>query len=126
MDKIHIRELALKCIIGVYDHEREQKQDVLISITLHTDLSRAGATDDFRDTVDYKAVKQQVVAMVEESQFQLIEALAQAVATICLSFDGVNEVDVLVEKPGALRFARTVGVEITRNQSGTGAEKVFP
>ena len=114
MDKIHIRDLALKCIIGVYEREREARQDVLINITLHADLRRAGVTDDFHDTIDYKAVKQRVLALVEGSSFQLIEALAEAIASACLEFDGVEQVDVLVEKPGALRYARTVGVEITR------------
>lgn len=114
MDKIHIRDLALKCIIGVYEREREAPQDVMINITLHADTRRAGTTDDFRDTIDYKAVKQRVLALVEGSSFQLVEALAEAIASACLEFDGVEQVDVLVEKPGALRYARTVGVEITR------------
>ena len=116
MDKIHIRDLALKCVIGIYESEREARQDVLINITLHADLRRAGVTDDFHDTIDYKAIKQRVLALVEGSSFQLIEALAQAIASACLEFDGVEQVDVLVEKPGALRYARTVGVEITRTR----------
>ena len=114
MDRIHIRDLAVKCIIGVYEREREAKQDVVINITLHSDLRRAGVTDDFHDTIDYKAIKQRVLALVEGSSFQLIEALAEAIAAACLEFDGIEQVDVLVEKPGALRYARTVGVEITR------------
>lgn len=115
MDKIHIRDILLRCIIGVNDDERREKQDVVISVTLHADLSKAGASDDFADTVDYKAVKQRIVALVEKSSYYLVEALAEAIARECLSIDrNVRRVDVLVEKPGALRFARTVGVEITR------------
>lgn len=114
MDKIHIRDLALQCVIGVFEQERDHKQDVLINITLYTDLREAGATDNIEHTVNYKAVKQAVKSLVEESSFMLVEALAEAIARVCLEFDRVVQVDVLVEKPGALRFARTVGVEISR------------
>ena len=67
MDKIHIRDITLRCIIGVGDDERREKQDVIISVTLHADLAEAGRTDDFADTVDYKAVKQRIAALVEGS-----------------------------------------------------------
>ncbi len=68
MDKIHIRDLALRCIIGVNDDERREKQDVVINITMHTDISKAAATDDFSQTVDYKKVKLQLVSLVEGSK----------------------------------------------------------
>jgi D-erythro-7,8-dihydroneopterin triphosphate epimerase len=116
-DRIHIRDLKLRCIIGVYPEERREKQDVTIQITLVTDLRQAGQSDDLADTVDYKAVKQQVVAMVEGSSFQLVERLAQRIADICLAPPRVAAAQVVVEKPGALRFARTVAVEITRRKS---------
>ncbi|NLN75451.1 MAG: dihydroneopterin aldolase [Armatimonadetes bacterium] len=118
MDKITIREIALRCIIGIYPEERREKQDVIITITLHADLRRAAETDNVADTVDYKAVKKAVVNLVEGSSFMLVEALAQAVADKCLSFDGVQEADVVVEKPGALRFTRTVEVEMSRRRDG--------
>ena len=114
MDRIHIRDLTLGCIIGLYEHERENKQNVVINVTLHADLHEAGLTDNVENTVDYKAVKQWIIALVENSRFLLVEALAEAIARTCLEFDRVEQVDVLVEKPGALRFARTVGVEISR------------
>ena len=109
----------LRCIIGVNEEERREKQDVVINVTLYADLRAACKSDDFADTVDYKAVKQSIVSLVEESKFFLIEALAEAIAQTCLRFDRVEEVDVLVEKPGAMRFARTVGVEITRGKADT-------
>lgn len=118
VDKITIREIALRCIIGVYPEERREKQDVIISITLHVDLAKAGKTDDVADTVDYKSVTKAVVKLVENSEYVLVEALTQAIAELCLSFDGVEKVDVIVEKPGALRFTRTVQVEMTRVRSG--------
>ena len=116
MDKIYIRDLALRCVIGVYEEERREKQDVVLNICLHADLSEAGRADNVATTVDYKAVKQRIVRLVEDSRFYLVEALAEAVARACLEVDRVEQADVLVEKPGALKFARTVGVEISRSK----------
>ncbi len=117
LDKIHIRDLRLRCIIGVYPEERTNKQDVNIQITLFTDLRRAGQSDDLNDTVDYKTIKRKVVDMVEQSSFILVERLAQAIADICLEAPRVEKVRITVEKPGALRFARTVAVEIERKKA---------
>lgn len=114
MDKIHIKDISVRCIIGVREDERREKQDVIINITLYADLSEAGRTDDFTRTVDYSAVKHRIYEMVESSEYFLLEALAENIARICLSFDMVERVDVEVEKPGALRFARTVSVQISR------------
>ena len=116
LDRIHIRDLLQRCIIGIYDEERRDKQDVVINITLHADLRQAGQSDDIQDTVDYKAIKKQVIAMVDGSAFLLVERMAERIAEICLSDPRVAQVDVRVAKPGALRFARTVEVDITRTQ----------
>jgi dihydroneopterin aldolase/D-erythro-7,8-dihydroneopterin triphosphate epimerase len=117
LDRIHIRDLRVRCIVGVFEHERHQKQDVVINLTLHADLRPAGQSDRLEDTVDYKALKQDVIALAEESSCLLVERLAERVAEVCLSHHGVQRVDVLLEKPGALRFARTVGVEISRGRA---------
>jgi FolB domain-containing protein len=114
LDRIHIRDLALRCIVGIYQEERREKQDITVNITLHADLAAACRSDRIEDTVDYKAIKKRVVKMVESSQCFLIETLAQAVSDICLEDRAVRRVDVRVDKPGALRFARTVEVEISR------------
>ncbi len=116
LDRIHIRELRARCIVGINPEERVKAQDVVIDLTLHADLRRAGQTDDLDDTVDYKAVKQAVLELVEASSDLLVERLAQRIADECLSHDRVEAVRVLVEKPAALRFARTVGVEILRRR----------
>lgn len=117
LDSIHIRELRLRCVVGVYPEERKEKQDVVINITLHTDLRRAGQSDDLNDTIDYKAIKKEVVSMVEQSSFLLIERLAEEASAIALKPEGVTAVDVTVDKPGALRFARSVAVEIHRRRT---------
>jgi dihydroneopterin aldolase/D-erythro-7,8-dihydroneopterin triphosphate epimerase len=114
MDRIHIRDLALRCIIGIYPEEREKKQDVIINVVMEADLSSAGASDQIEDTIDYKTIKLQIVEMVEGSSFNLIESLADRTARICLAVPRVTRVTVTVDKPGALRFARSVAVEVTR------------
>ncbi len=119
-DRIFIRELLIRCIIGVDAHERQEKQDVLVHITLDVDLRRAGRSDAIEDTVNYKVLKKQILRMAENSRFRLIEALAQRIADECLKDDRIRRVHVVVEKPGVLRFARTVGVEITRSRNDSG------
>jgi len=121
LDKIHIRDLLIRCIVGIYDWEREKKQDVLINIVLYADLGTACQTDRIEDTVDYKDIKQKVVDMVESSSFMLVERLAERVAEICLENPQVQRVKVLVDKTGALRFARSVGIEIVREQRSEGS-----
>jgi FolB domain-containing protein len=116
MDKILIRDLSLKAIIGTYPEERNLRQDVLFNIELRCDFSRAGRTDKLEDTINYKEVKQDIIKFVEHSEFFLVEALAEKVAEICLSHKGVESVKVVLDKPGALRYARSVAVEIERNK----------
>ena len=115
-DKIHIRDLMCRCIVGVYPDERREKQDIIINITLSADYRAACRSDNIGDTVDYKTIKKNVIKMVEKSTFKLIEALAQAIADVCLDNRDVVRVAVSVDKPGALRFARSVAVEITRER----------
>lgn len=114
MDRIIISDLGLRCIIGINPEERREKQDVVINIVLYADLSQAGNSDKFEDTVDYRAIKKKIVAQVETSHYFLIEALAESIAQLCLAHPLVQQVQVRVDKPSALRFARSVGVEITR------------
>lgn len=116
LDRIHIRDLMIRCIVGIYPEERSKKQDVIINMTLYADLRTACASDAIEDTVDYKAIKKKVLASVEESSFYLIERLAEHIAQIVLDSPRVKKVDVSVDKPGALRFARSVAVEITRTK----------
>lgn len=114
LDEVQIHDLLVRCIVGLNPEEREKKQDVIINLTLYADLSRAGRTDQLADSVDYRALKKEVIATVEASSDLLVERLAQRIADVCLAFDRVQRVRVRVEKPGALRFTRSVGVEILR------------
>ena len=120
MDRIFLRDLCLSCILGVNDWEREVRQEVKIDLDLELDLSGAGQTDDLDLTTDYKVVRDRIETLVTQSRFFLIEALAESIARACLAEPRVQRVRVRVEKPGALRGVRTVGVEIVRGQgSGT-------
>lgn len=116
LDRIYIRDLMVRCIVGINDEERVNKQDVVVNIILQADLHTPGTTDRIEDTIDYKAVKKRILALVESSSFFLIERLAQAIADACLEEAGVESVRVAIDKPGALRFARSVAVEIARNR----------
>ncbi len=113
-DRIEIKDLLLRGILGINDWEREKPQDILLNLTLFADLGAAGISDDIQDTVNYRTLSKQVIEHVEGSARQTVEALAADVARICLSDPRVARVRVRIEKPGALRFARSVGVEIER------------
>lgn len=117
MDRIIIRDLLVRCIIGIHDEERREKQDVVINVSLMADLRKAGKSDRFEDTIDYSAIKRRILHDIQDSSYCLIEALAERVAELCLENQSVQEVQVTVDKPTALRFARSVAVEITRDRN---------
>jgi len=119
-DKISIRDLSIRCIIGVNEDERTEKQDVVINVTLFTDTRKAGQTDALEDSVDYKKVKKNILSLVESSEFLLIEKLADEIAKVCLDDSKVQKVNVIVDKPGALRYTRSVAVEISRTRESYG------
>ena len=119
-DKIYIRDLSIRCIIGVNQDERIEKQDVVINVILFADTRKAGQTDALEDSVDYKKVKKAILSLVENSEFLLIEKLAEEIAKICLDDSKVQKVDVTVDKPGALRCTRSVAVEIVRTRESYG------
>jgi len=113
-DRIEIKDLLLRSIVGVNEDERRKRQDILINLVLLADTRPAAASDDIDDTVNYRTVTKSIVRMVEASKFFTVEKLAAEVAQLVLSEHPVSEATVTVEKPGALRFARSVGVTITR------------
>ena len=118
MDCIYIRDLALRCIIGIYPRERRRRQKVVINIVMEADLEAAGKSDAIEDTMDYKAIKMEILKFVQNSRFQLIESLADGIAAICLEDSRVQSATVTIDKPGALRFARSVAAEVTRMRTG--------
>ena len=113
-DRIEIRDLLLRGIVGINETERRKRQDILLNLTLVTDTRAAAASDDIQDTVNYRTVTKSIIDLVESSSFFTVEKMADEVARLVLAGHPVQEVSVTVEKPGALRFARSVGVTITR------------
>jgi dihydroneopterin aldolase/D-erythro-7,8-dihydroneopterin triphosphate epimerase len=117
IDQIHIKDLLLRAIVGINEEERRNRQDVLINLVLDVDMSQAGESDDIDHAVNYRTLTKRIIQLVETSQFFLVEKLASEIAAICLEDTRVERVLVTVEKPGALRFARSVGVSIERGQN---------
>ena len=113
-DVILIRDLSARGIIGINDWEREKAQEILINLWLYIDLRRAGASDLINETISYSSVAKKVRAHAESAARLTVEALATDLAKLCLAEPGVRRVRVQVEKPGAVRFTRSVGVVIER------------
>lgn len=117
MDQVFIKDLLCRGVIGITDEERARPQDIRINLTLYTDVTRAGHSDAIADCVNYSSVAKQVFAYVEKAGRYTVEALATDIAGLCLEDPRVQSVRVRVEKPGAVRFAAAVGVEIERKRS---------
>jgi 2-amino-4-hydroxy-6-hydroxymethyldihydropteridine diphosphokinase len=123
MDKIFIEDLQIDTIIGIYDWERQIRQVISLDIEMQSDIRRAAATDTIEDTLNYKEVAKRLIAYVQNSRFELIETLVERVAEIILYEFGIARVKVKLNKPGAVRYSRNVGVEITRErQAGAGGD----
>ncbi len=115
-DRIEIKDLLLRCILGINAEERRDRQDVLINIVMWTDFHKAASSDDVRDSANYRTITKRIIEHVENSQYFLLETLAEGIAGICLQDEQVRKAEVSVDKPGALRFARSVGVRIERER----------
>jgi dihydroneopterin aldolase len=118
MDTIFLRDLRVETIVGVWDWERKIRQTVSIDLEMATDIRRAAASDSLDDTLNYKFVAKRVQQFVAESSFQLVETLAEKIAEVVLNDFDVPWVEVCVNKPGAIRGARDVGVRIRREKDG--------
>jgi FolB domain-containing protein len=116
MDEIIVKDLLVRSIIGINPEERVKKQDILINMILFADIRQAAQSDDIADAVNYKAITKRVIEHVENSSDFLVEKLVSNIAQIVLSEFNVEKVRVRVEKPGALRFAQSVGIEIERSR----------
>jgi dihydroneopterin aldolase len=116
-DRIFLRGLTTECIIGFVDWERRSPQTVVIDLEMPCDCARAARRDQVEDTVDYKSVAKRVLAWVQASQFHLVESLAQGLALLLLAEFPFEWVRVSVNKPGAIRHSRDVGVCIERHRS---------
>lgn len=117
MDIIYLTDLKIETVIGIFEWERRVRQTVSIDLEMSTDVARAARTDSIADALDYKAVSEAVIEFVEHSSFQLVETLAERIAELIIRQFGVAHVRLRVNKRGAIRGARDVGVVIERPRS---------
>lgn len=113
-DKIFLTALSIECIVGIWDWERKVKQTVVIDLEMACDARKAALSDRIDDTVDYKKVSKRLLSFVSESQFQLVETLTESIARIIVTEFGVPWVRVRLNKQGAIRNSRDVGIVIER------------
>ncbi len=114
MDIVFLRDLRIETVIGIYDWERKIKQTVVLDLEMGSDVRKAAATEKIEDALNYKAVAKRMIAFVGDSQFQLVETLAERCAEIILNEFEVPWVRLSVNKIGAVSGARDVGVLIER------------
>ncbi len=116
-DRIFLRGLTAECIIGFIDWERRVRQTVVVDLELPVDCRRASISDDVADTVDYKKVAKRVLAYIEAAEFKLVETLAHRLALLLLEEFGLEWVRISLNKPGAIRNSRDVGVVVERSRA---------
>ena len=121
LDRIQISDLVVAGIIGINPDERVNKQDIRVNATLWVDIQAAGVSDDISDAVNYRTITKTIIGHIEDGEPMLVERLVSEIAEICLDDQRVQQVEVTVEKPGALRHVRSVGITITRWRVDEGA-----
>jgi dihydroneopterin aldolase len=117
-DTIFLHDLRVETVVGIWEWERRIRQTVSIDLEMASDISRAARTDNIDDALNYKAVAKRVQQFVGDSSFHLVETMAERIAALILDEFAVPWVEVRVNKPGAIRGARDVGVMIRRSRSG--------
>lgn len=118
MDIVFIRDLKIQTVIGVFEWERAIRQTVVLDLEMGSDIAKAAVTDHLEDALNYKAVASRLIQFVEDSSFQLVETLAEAIARILREEFGVPWLRLRVSKPGAVRGSQDVGVLIERGSKG--------
>ena len=116
MDIIFLHDLTIETIIGIYDWERKEKQSIILDLDMAADIAAAAKTDSIDATLDYKAVAKRLIDFVGNSEFQLVETLAERITEIVMQEFGVPWMRLRVNKKGAVRYAGDVGVIIERGQ----------
>lgn len=125
MDKIFIEDLQIDTVIGIYDWERQIRQVISLDIEMRADIRRAAATDGIEDTVNYKEVAKRLIAYVQNCRFELIETLVERIAEIILYEFDIPWVRVKLNKPGAVRYSKNVGVEIVREREAGALRDIY-
>lgn len=115
-DQIKIEDLVVRTIIGIFDRERDRRQEVKINLTLWADIRPAARSDDIEQAVDYRQLTKRIIEHVTDSHCMLLERLTEELASLVLENQSIVATRIKVEKPGALRYSRSVGIEIFRTQ----------
>jgi dihydroneopterin aldolase/D-erythro-7,8-dihydroneopterin triphosphate epimerase len=124
LDRIIIRDLLVRGIVGIKPDERASRQDILVNVTMWADLGAAGASDDINDAVNYRSVAKALINHIEQAAPYLVERLATDLIQLCFDADPrIQAVELTVEKPGALRFAKSVGVTLYRRREDRESTK---
>ena len=123
-DLVHVRNLLLRTIVGINPDERVNRQDVVINIAVSCDCRPAAESDAIEDAVNYRTISKRVIQLVEHSRFYLVETMAEEIAKLALADPRATAVRVEVLKPGAVRFAEAVGVEVVRNKEEYDANQL--
>ena len=118
MDRVFVENLTVETVIGIFDWEREIRPAVSLDLEMEFDIRKAAQTDSIDDTLDYKAVSKRLIRFIEQSEFQLVETLAEKCAAIVLSEFPVKRLRLKLSKPGAVRGSSAVGVIIERSGNG--------
>ncbi|WP_028973242.1 dihydroneopterin aldolase [Spirochaeta cellobiosiphila] len=114
MDKVFIKNLKVPCLVGIYPHEREAPQELLLNITLGTTITEAARLDELSLSIDYEEMKNKVIDYIRSTEFFLLETLAEKTAAFCLEHPLAEEVTLSIEKVGIFPDCESVGIEITR------------
>jgi dihydroneopterin aldolase len=117
VDKIYLEDLRIEAVIGIWEWERRVRQIISLDLEMATDAKRAAATDQIAEALDYKAIAKRLASVVEQSEFRLVETLAETLARIVITEFGVPWLRLTVSKPGAIEGSRNVGVIVERSTS---------
>ena len=118
MDIVFIHDLQIETVIGIYDWERKIRQTISLDVEMAADISKAGKSDNIEDALSYKTVAKRLIDFVEQSEYELVEALAEKICSIILEEFSVPWVKLTLRKPGAVRGSKSVGVIIERGERG--------
>jgi len=116
VDKVFLQGLTAHCVVGVWEWEKAITQKIVVDLELATDIAKSAKTDQLEDTLDYKSIAERVIQMLEESRFQLIETMAEAVAELLQTEFSIAWVKVTINKGGAVKNVKNVGVQIERGE----------
>lgn len=119
MDIVFIHDLQIETVIGIYDWERKIRQTISLDIEMATDISKAARSDDIEDALSYKTVAKRLIEFVQQSEFELVEALAEKICSIVMDEFSVPWIKLTLHKPGAVRGSKSVGVIIERGARPT-------